>query len=71
MNKGKTPLEIAEHQVREQGKRFLRQMALLRALDRDTFPNEAAMTERLFRLFRDDLDISRAHLRQLQKEASA
>jgi hypothetical protein len=71
MNKGETPLEIAEHQVREGEKRLRRQTALLWALDRDTFPDEAAMTERLFLLFRDDLDISRAHLHQLQKEASA
>jgi hypothetical protein len=70
MNRGETPLEIAEYQVGEGEKRLRRQAALLRALNRDAFPDEAAMTERLLRLFRDNLDISCAHLRQLQ-EASA
>jgi hypothetical protein len=71
MSRTETQLEMAERDVREGEKRVQRQEALLRALDHDTFPDEAAMTERLLRQFRDNLALSRAHLRQLQNEAPA
>jgi hypothetical protein len=64
-------MEMAECDVREGERRIQRQEALLRALDHDTFTDEAAMTERLLRQFRDNLALSRAHLGQLQNEPPA
>jgi uncharacterized coiled-coil protein SlyX len=66
-----TILEMARRHVREGAIRFARQEEIVAELDRDNYPQAAALGRVVLETMRSSLDLMKRHLRAIEERSNA
>ena len=64
-----TVLEMARRHVREGEERLARQMTIVQGLERNNHPEAAALGRKVLETIRSSLDLSKHHLRDLERRS--